>query len=147
VELVLLLLLTEATNWKFTLLMVLSTGFLGAYLAKQQGFAAWRRIREDLSQGRMPAGPVLDGVLILVASALLLTPGVLTDVAGLTLLLPPVRRRYKAWLLEWAKSRFRVETFLSRGDAARRSEVIDSYVVNGSSRETTDEADEERAAS
>jgi UPF0716 protein FxsA len=145
-DLVFLLVLTEATSWKFTVLMVLSTGCLGAYLAKQQGFAAWRRIRQDLSQGRMPAAAALDGVLVLAASLLLLTPGVLSDLAGLSLLVPPIRRRYQEWLLHWFKSRFRVTAFFPRGDAAPRSDVIDSYVVKGSSRDVSDDAGDERPA-
>jgi UPF0716 protein FxsA len=144
-ELALLLLLAKTTGSLFTILMVLASGALGAYLMKQQGFAAWRRIRGDVSQGRVPAGSGLDGLLILIAGLLLLTPGVLTDVAGLSLLFPPVRRRYKAWLAGWFKSRFRVETFLPRDAKAPRSEVIDSYAVEGSRVETPDDSETPRS--
>ncbi|MBW3599644.1 MAG: FxsA family protein, partial [Planctomycetes bacterium] len=110
IELTLLLLLARVTTIEFTLLLVLATGALGALLARQQGLAAFRRIREDIRQGRAPAGSVVDAVLILIAGALLLTPGVLTDAFGLSLLCPPFRRRYKAWMLHWIHSRFRIRT-------------------------------------
>jgi UPF0716 protein FxsA len=130
IELTLLLLLAEATNWQFTLLLVVVTGGLGALLAKQQGLAAFRRIREDLRQARLPAESVLDAVLILIAATLLLTPGVLTDAFGFTLLIPPLRRRYKNWLLVWLRGRFRIKT-RTTGRADGRTEVIDSYVIEG----------------
>jgi UPF0716 protein FxsA len=133
-ELVLLLLLTEATNWKFTMLVVLTTGALGAYLAKHQGLIAFRRIRDDISRGQLPTAAALDAVMILFAGVMLLTPGVLTDLAGLSLLIPPVRRRYKAWLVDWLKARFHVQT-QTTGEGTKPSIVIDSYVVDSAKSE------------
>jgi UPF0716 protein FxsA len=134
-ELVFLLLLTEATDWRFTIVLVLATGTLGAYLAKQQGLIAFRRIREDVSRGRLPTSAALDAVIVLFAGVMLLTPGVLTDIAGLSLLFPPVRRRYKEWLVQWLKSRFHVA---APGVPAKTSVVIDSYVVDGRRAEADD---------
>jgi UPF0716 protein FxsA len=135
-ELVFLILLKEATNWTFTLLVVLATGTLGAYLTRQQGLIAFRRIREDAARGRLPTAAALDAVMILIAGAMLLTPGVLTDIAGLSLLFPPVRRRYKAWLVDWLKSRFRVASPASGGGPI----VIDSYVVESERSDKRDDS-------
>jgi UPF0716 protein FxsA len=137
-ELVFLILLTEATDWKFTILLVLATGTLGAFLAKQQGLIAFRRIREDLSRGRLPTAAALDAVMILIAGVMLLTPGVLTDIAGLSLLFPPVRRRYKEWLMQWLKSRFRLKPV--QGGEGKPSVVIDSYVVDSNPSQQDDSA-------
>ena len=142
IELTLLLLLAEVTNWQFTLLLVLATGFLGALLARQQGLAAFRRVREDLRQTRLPGDSVVDAVLILIAAALLLTPGVLTDAFGLSLLFPPTRRRYKAWLLDWFRRRFRIQTRSTGEGGGGRTKVIDSYVIEGTQSSAAREGDE-----
>lgn len=76
-----------------TVALILVTGALGAALARRQGLATWRRFQEALAAGRLPGRELLEGLLILVAAALLLTPGVLTDAAGFLLLVPPARRR------------------------------------------------------
>jgi hypothetical protein len=108
------------------------------YLAKQQGLIAFRRIREDFARGRLPTAAALDAVMILFAGVMLLTPGVLTDIAGLSLLFPPVRRRYREWLVQWLKSRFPFQPVPS-GDG-KPSVVIDSYVVDGNRSEQDDSA-------
>jgi UPF0716 protein FxsA len=74
-----------------TLLLLLTVSVLGAWLAKREGLVAWRRLQQALADGRMPTVEVADGAMILLAGALLLTPGFLTDVAGILLLLPPTR--------------------------------------------------------
>ena len=131
-ELVLLLKLTDLTDWKFTLLVVVVTGIVGSILARSQGWRAYRRIQEELAAGRLPTEPLLDAVMIFVAGALLLTPGLLTDAFGLSLLIPWCRSYYRGRLAEWFKSRFT----LKRGSTAGwqsdqpRSEVIDSYVID-----------------
>ena len=78
-----------------TLSLIVLTGALGAYLARRQGLGALHRIRSDTAQGRIPASSLADGLFILVAAALLLTPGILTDGLGFLLLTPPVRNRLK----------------------------------------------------
>jgi UPF0716 protein FxsA len=92
VELVLLLQLAEAITWWRTLAIVLATGVVGAWLARHEGFRVVRRIQEELAAGRMPAGAMVEGVLVLVSGALLITPGILTDLCGFLLLVPPLRR-------------------------------------------------------
>jgi len=74
-----------------TIALVIFTGVLGAWLARQQGLGVLRRLRAELEAGRLPAGALIDGLLILVAGAVLLTPGLLTDALGFVLLVPPSR--------------------------------------------------------
>ncbi|MDF2744117.1 MAG: FxsA cytoplasmic rane protein [Actinomycetia bacterium] len=74
-----------------TLILLLVISVAGAWLAKREGLAAWRRLQLALAQGRMPTVEVTDGAMILLAGALLLTPGFLSDVLGILLLLPPTR--------------------------------------------------------
>ena len=81
-----------------TVLIVILTAFLGALLARYQGFQTMLRVRESLERGEMPAEELLDALLILLAGIVLLTPGFLTDLAGLMILIPPTRLKFKRWL-------------------------------------------------
>lgn len=74
-----------------TLAILLADSVLGSVLMRLQGRAAWRRFTEATRTGRPPAREVLDGVLVILGGALLLTPGFLTDLVGIALLLPPTR--------------------------------------------------------
>jgi UPF0716 protein FxsA len=134
VELALLLKLAEFTSPEFTFAVVLVTGGVGIFLARTQGLRVWWRIQEEMSAGRLPKEALLDGVLILVAGAVLLTPGVLTDALGLSLLFPPTRRIYRRWLIRRFQSAASVQfhTSAPANDDAGRVEVIDSYVVEPS---------------
>ena len=85
-----------------TLGLILLTGVVGATLARYQGIAVLRRMQLELAEGRLPAASLLDGVIILIAAALLVTPGILTDAAGFALLVPltraGIRRLMRRWL-------------------------------------------------
>lgn len=93
VELALLLWIGGRIGVLPTVALILATGVAGASLARLQGLATWRRFQRALAEGRLPGAELLEGLLILVAGALLLTPGVLTDAVGFLLLVPPARRR------------------------------------------------------
>lgn len=101
IELVILLKIDNCLGLGATLLLVLGTGALGAALAKHQGWMIWNRIRQDLAMGIVPSGRLIDGALILIAGVLLITPGLLTDVCGFALLIPPVRERIKRSIRDW----------------------------------------------
>lgn len=81
-----------------TIALVLLTGVAGAWLARMQGMATMIRVRQNLQQGVMPAEELLDAFIILAAGVVLLTPGFLTDIAGLLLLIPYTRNAFKRWL-------------------------------------------------
>ena len=91
VELYLLIRLGAVIGVVPTLALVIVTGALGASLARWQGLGVIGRISEDLAQGRLPTDALIDGLLILIAGALLLTPGMITDALGFFLLVPPGR--------------------------------------------------------
>lgn len=131
IELTLLLCLAQWTGVPATLAVILITGLGGSLLAKSQGFKTYRQIQLELAAGRMPGQAMIDAVMIFVAGALLITPGVLTDVLGLSLLIPPCRAFYRRQLLHWIKTHFKVQTIVQPpGDAPwRRSQVIDSRVI------------------
>ena len=80
------------------IILVILTGFLGAFMARMQGLQTLFRIQESLREGRMPSGELLDALLIVIAGLVLLTPGFLTDSAGFLLLIPITRNSIKSWL-------------------------------------------------
>lgn len=129
VELILLMYLADRTHWWVAVSLVVVTGFTGTLLARSQGVKTYRRIHESMSQGQIPTDALIDAAMILVAGALLLTPGMLTDALGLSLLVPPCRRWYRRRLVRWFRSRFTFQMETSDGTRQTDSEVIDSYVV------------------
>jgi UPF0716 protein FxsA len=88
-----------------TVLVVVLTGLVGAALAKHQGLRTLAKINAELSAGRVPTSQLADGMLILLAGAVLITPGFLTDLFGLLLLVPPFRRVIKRVVLRYCKTR------------------------------------------
>ena len=80
-----------------TIILVAVTGFFGVLLARSQGIRILYRLREEIEHGSMPAGEILDGVCILIGGAFLLTPGLLTDLLGFSLLISPTRNIIKEW--------------------------------------------------
>ena len=85
-----------------TIMLVVLTAMVGAKLVRAQGLITIARVRHSLDQGEVPAMTLLEGVVLLVAGALLLTPGFLTDLLGFLALVPDLRRRAIRWLLQRA---------------------------------------------
>jgi len=105
-ELCLLLKFAQLTSPGWTMLLVVVTGLVGYWLARSQGLRTYHRIQSDLAAGQMPTDALLDGMMIFLAGAFLLTPGILTDLAGFSLLVPLSRSYYRRLILGWVKSRF-----------------------------------------
>jgi UPF0716 protein FxsA len=91
-----------------TIILVIVTGFTGAYLARMQGMQTMLRVRQNLQMGIKPTEELVDAVIIFVAGIVLLTPGFLTDATGLFLLFPVTRNHFKRWLKykinQWVKT-------------------------------------------
>ena len=104
-----------------TLALLLADAILGSMLLKHQGRSAWRRFNEALAQRRFPGKEVADGVLIIIGGALLLTPGFLTDIFGLLLLIPPTRAVARRLLRRLTIGRFMVVGMPGGGPAPRPS--------------------------
>lgn len=103
-----------------TLAIIAVTGVVGAILARRQGLGVITRIQRETAEGRLPAGSLVDGAIILVAGALLVTPGILTDAFGFLCLVPAFRRLVKRALLsqlQRAAREGRIDVHLYTGDA------------------------------
>lgn len=95
-----------------TILIVVLTGLVGASLARIQGIRTMIRVRDSLNRGEIPAEALLDALLIFAAGIVLLTPGFITDLAGVCMLVPATR----SWFKRWLGIRFREWVEKNRGD-------------------------------
>ena len=93
-----------------TIALVLGAGIVGAWIAKWQGLQAILRVQNDLQQGVIPTRNLGDGVLILVAGMLLLLPGVVSDILGIALLIPPIRHLAMFSIRSWLNNRVHLQT-------------------------------------
>jgi UPF0716 protein FxsA len=105
-----------------TILLLVADSLLGSWLLRSQGRVVWRRFNQTLAAGQMPHREVIDGVLVIFGGAFLITPGFITDVLGLVLLLPPTRAIVRRVLVKRLGRRLVVA---GSGRAAR------SYDVDG----------------
>ena len=102
VELYLLVVVGARVGLPATILLVILTGAWGAYLAKSQGYSILARIQAETAAGRVPTEELIDGLLVLIGGIVLLTPGLLTDLAGFCLMLPG----FRAIIRERVKKKF-----------------------------------------
>ncbi len=116
VELFLLAKIADGIGVMSTIALCVITGIAGAALARQQGVRTLARVQASMAQGQMPESELVDGMLILFAGAVLLTPGVITDAIGFLLLMPWSR----AWLKRGAMAGFkqRVQAHVIRSGAS-----------------------------
>ena len=111
VELAVIVQVAEQVGVLETLALLVGISIAGAWLLRQQGMATWRSLQETTARGAVPTKEAIDGALIMFGGALLLTPGFVTDVFGLLLLLPPtralVKSSFRRWFPGWVKRRAR----------------------------------------
>lgn len=101
IELAILMKLGTIFGVLHTIALVVITGITGALLARSQGLRVVRELQESLSKGHAPTDPIIEGFLVLISAALLVTPGVLTDVIGFILVIPYTRKIVLAFLKEY----------------------------------------------
>lgn len=83
-----------------TILALIAMSIAGGILAKREGLAVWTRFRAAVGRGELPSKEIVDGVLVLFGAALLLTPGFITDILGMALLIPPTRAAVRRSLMK-----------------------------------------------
>lgn len=110
-ELALLVKLGEWIGFWPTMGIIVCTGLLGSTLTRRQGLAVWQQLQTRLQQGQLPGTEAIDGVIILMSGALLLTPGVVTDLVGFAGLFPPTRALIRLRVLRFLESRQQTGAF------------------------------------
>jgi UPF0716 protein FxsA len=89
----------DSIGWAPTLAILVADSLLGAWLLRSQGRSVWQRFQTTMQAGRIPHREVLDGVLVIFGGAFLITPGFITDIFGIVLLLPPTRSLFRRFLV------------------------------------------------
>lgn len=112
-----------------TLILLLAMSVAGAWLVKREGRATWRRFRAAMGSAKVPAVEVVDGALVLIGGTLLLTPGFLTDVFGLVLVVPPTRTIVNRAIRSRVRGRFGLGSAPRTGRPVR-AEPLDVEVVD-----------------
>lgn len=92
---------SQAMGFGPTILLIIATGIAGYYLAKTEGKIVIKDINKAMGEGRVPGEEILTGFSILVGGFLLLLPGIVTDIIGITMVLPGTREFYKAYIKRW----------------------------------------------
>ena len=110
----------------WTIVIVIATAVIGASLLKQQGISTWTRLNQSIAQGQLPPTVLVEGILLLLSGAFLLTPGFFTDAVGFLVLIPPVRKAFAAFLL-------RRGIFLAGSSATYRSQTYSRHESQQSS--------------
>lgn len=130
IELVLLYQLLQRQGLAVALLLVLGTGIIGISLAKRQGFQAWNAVHVQMKSAQNPSQEIMNGVMILIAGAFLMTPGMITDAIGFLLLVPSLRLKLGTFAIRWFKSRtvqtFQAGTWTAAGQGSVFSQPGDS---------------------
>ncbi|HWJ83569.1 MAG TPA: FxsA family protein [Nocardioides sp.] len=122
----------------WTILLLVADSILGGWLIRHEGTRAWLALRTALEEGRMPARELADGALIVLGGALMLSPGFVTDVFGILLILPLTRPVFRRLLSSYAASRttvyatsrFGVRTQRRPGPAAGDGSVVRGEVID-----------------
>lgn len=97
-----------------TVIIILITASLGAYMAKSQGFRVLRQIQDATSQGRIPGNELLHGLFVLIGGFALITPGLLTDAIGFSMLIPQIREIYVGMAKEIIRRKIETGNFQMR---------------------------------
>lgn len=105
VELYILFQLADLTSPLITLAIVILTGILGAYIAKREGLFIFKKTQNQLAQGQLPKDTLIEGLCVLIGGILLLTPGILTDIFGFSLLFPLTRQLYRESIKKYFKTK------------------------------------------
>ena len=110
VELYVIIQVGQAIGVLNTIAVLIMVSAVGAWLVKREGLSVLRRAQARVDQGGLPGRELVDGVLILFAGALLLTPGFVTDLVGILLLLPPIRAGLRAGVVRALRRRAEFRT-------------------------------------
>ena len=105
IELFIMFKIGKVIGLEITILIIIITAIIGAKLTKVQGAKAIKNARSEIKGGKLPHKEVMDGIMIIIAGAFLLTPGFVTDIVGFSLLLPTLRSNYQKLLLAFIKTK------------------------------------------
>ena len=117
-----------------TVLWIVASGLIGAWYVRRQGIQVMEELKQTLSQNQLPTNLLVEGGIVLVAGGLLITPGLLTDLLGFSMLIKPSRRWYGRRILDWLKKKVKITASgFTMGAGMHQDDILDAEVVNRSS--------------
>ncbi len=125
-DLVLIIMMIQV-HWAWTVLWILVSGLAGAWYVRRQGTQVIRQMQQSLVENRVPTDILAEGFLVVMAGALLITPGLITDLLGFSMLLPAARGWYRKRFVAWLRKKVRVQT-IHAGFSAN-PDILDGSVV------------------
>lgn len=131
VEIYVIVTIGQAIGAGWTVLLLVASAIVGAWLVKHEGRRAWQALNQALVTGRMPARELADGALILIGGTLMLAPGFVTDVFGLLFVLPFTRPVVRRVLTRLVGPRLAVSGPMRPGGPAGQGDVVEGTVVEG----------------
>ena len=115
----------------WTILLIIGTAALGAYLLRMQGISTLNRVQSTMQRGEIPAIEMMEGLILLIAGALLLTPGFFTDTIGFLALIPTLRRSFIVWSLKHVNVIQTSQSHQHTYEGQSRREREDHIVIEG----------------
>jgi len=115
-----------------TVMVVIITGISGAWLAKMEGISVLTKIQKSMSQGVIPKTELVNGLLVFVGGAMLLTPGFITDITGLLMIFPPTRAIFSTVLISYFERKIKDGTvhFYHSGQTENKTRIDDESVID-----------------
>lgn len=115
-----------------TVMIVIITGITGAWLAKMEGISVLAKIQHSISQGKIPKTELVNGLLVFVGGATLLTPGFITDITGLLMIFPPTRVIFATFLISYFERKIKDGSvhFYHSGQTETRTRIDDESVID-----------------
>jgi len=105
IELALLIKIGSYIGTQYTIIIVILTAIIGAYMVKLEGIGIMFRIQKNMSEGVFPGEEIIDGMMVLIAGAVLLTPGFFTDILGFLMVIPASRKFIKKFIVRFLKEK------------------------------------------
>jgi UPF0716 protein FxsA len=129
-DILLLVWMGQQTDGFVVMMLIVVPAVLGLWVARHIGLRALREVNRQMALGRMPSGSLLDGLLMLLAGGLLIFPGPITDLAGLGLLVPPLRRAVRKYVVDRIQTKVAAMMAGDRDPMGPRDKIIDVRVID-----------------
>lgn len=126
-EITLLIKISHIFGTLYAVILVATTGLIGAFLSKKQGASVILKIRKSLNDGMMPANSLIDGLLILIGGVFLITPGIITDIAGFCCIIPGTRKKVKKLTKDKLNRLISTGTFHFSDNTSKESKEVNIY--------------------
>lgn len=130
VELYILFQLADLTSPLTALTIVILTGIVGAFIARREGLSIFKQTQNQLAQGKLPKDTLIEGLCVLIGGILLLTPGILTDLFGFSLLFPLTRIFYREYIKNHFKTKVQYQMYTGQNQSQENNNDTEEKIID-----------------